>query len=156
MTEQRPFAPARYALVLVIALAVIVLDQATKVAVAHTLAGRAPVALAGGLIYLDYTRNTGAAFSLLQAHGSLFVVVAVVVSLAIVLSYRRIAGTSTLTRIALGLVLGGALGNLIDRVRLGYVVDFIDLRWWPVFNLADSAIVIGVILLVLATMGENA
>jgi signal peptidase II len=73
-----------------------------------------------------------------------------------VLYYRRVAAGPALLRIGLSLVLGGAIGNLIDRVRLGYVVDFIDLRWWPVFNVADSAIVVGVAALVLRSLVDTA
>ena len=76
----------------------------------------------------------------------MLVLVAVAVSLGIVMYYRRVAQSPALVRLALGLILGGAIGNLIDRVRLGYVVDFIDLRWWPVFNVADLGIVGGLLL----------
>jgi signal peptidase II len=79
----------------------------------------------------------------------IFALVALVVSAGIILYYRRVAAGPLLLRVGLALVLGGAVGNLIDRIRLGYVVDFIDLRWWPVFNAADSAVVIGVATLVL-------
>jgi signal peptidase II len=107
--------------------------------------------LFGGLVRLDFTRNTGAAFGMFQSGGLLFAAVAIVVSLSILVFYRRIADSALPVRLALGLILGGALGNLADRIRLGYVVDFIDLRWWYVFNLADSAIVVGVGILLLLT-----
>src|SRR5207302_9836252 len=110
------------------------------------------VDLFGGLVRLDYTRNTGAAFSIFPTGSWAFAAIALVVSAGIVVYYRRVAGGPVVLRLALGLVLGGALGNLIDRVRLGYVIDFIDLRWWPVFNLADSAIVVGVVLLALQSL----
>jgi signal peptidase II len=99
-------------------------------------------------VRLDYTLNTGAAFGILRTRGILFALVAIVVSVGIVVYYRAVAASPVLVRTALALVLGGAIGNLVDRIRLGYVVDFVDLRWWPVFNVADSSIVIGVCLLI--------
>jgi signal peptidase II len=137
-----------YSGLLALAAAVIAADQVSKAAVTAALRTRS-VGLLGGAVHLTYARNTGAAFSILPAGGYAFAVVAFAVSAGIVVYYRRVASGPTLLRLGLGLVLGGAIGNLIDRIRLGYVVDFIDLRWWPVFNLADSAIVIGVGALVL-------
>jgi signal peptidase II len=106
----------------------------------------------GGLVRLDYARNSGAAFSILQSGGTLFEVVAAAVCIGILLWFPRLQQPSLLVTVALGLILGGAAGNLLDRLRLGYVVDFIDLRWWPVFNLADSAVVIGACLLALHSL----
>jgi signal peptidase II len=140
--------PLRYAFLLAVAAAVIFTDQVVKAVVTARLEYAAPVDLLGGLVRLDYTRNSGAAFGFYQGGGALLAVVAIGVSAVIVFAYRRLARSPWVVRAALGLILGGAVGNLIDRVRLGYVVDFIDLRWWPVFNVADSAIVIGVALLV--------
>lgn len=143
----RPSLVSRYLMLLSIALAVVAVDQALKGVVTDSLEGRAPLQLLGGTVYLEYTRNTGAAFSMLPNGGWVFVVVATLVSAGILVAYSRLAFHPILFRIGLALILGGAVGNLLDRLRLGYVVDFIDLRWWPVFNAADSAIVIGVLLL---------
>lgn len=140
-----------YLVLFAVAAVVLIADQISKAEVSAKLRHRT-VEILGGLVRLDYTQNTGAAFSIFHNGGILFAAIAVAVSAGIVLSYRRLAGTPLLPRIALGLVLGGAIGNLIDRVRLGYVVDFVDLRWWPVFNLADSAIVAGVVLLVVNSL----
>lgn len=145
----------RYALLLGIAGLVIALDQITKAIVTNELAGHAPLSVLGGLVYLDYARNTGAAFSILPNGARIFEVVAAVVCAGILLWYPRLRGTSLLVRLALGLILGGAAGNLLDRVRLGYVVDFVDLRWWPVFNLADSAVVAGACLLALYSVRKG-
>lgn len=143
---------ASYGLLLGVAAAVVALDQASKQWVTRALQGRAPVPVLGGLFQLNYTRNTGAAFSILPHGGSLFAVVAVVVAVGILVFYPRLQLYGVLSGVALGLILGGAVGNLIDRVRLGYVIDFIDFRWFPVFNLADSAIVCGVALLILTSL----
>lgn len=99
--------------------------------------------------------NTGAAFGLFQNGSLLLALVAVAVSGVIVMYYHNLPGGQWLVRLSLGLQLGGALGNLIDRVRMGHVVDFIDVRLIPVFNLADSAIVCGVGLLVLLLLRED-
>lgn len=145
----------RYLELLGLALAVIAVDQASKALVVHSLSHGRVINLFGGLVLLDYTVNSGAAFGILQARGLLFILVAAVVSVLIVVSYRRIVASPLLVRVALGLILGGAIGNLIDRVRLGHVVDFIDLGWWPVFNLADSSIVVGVVLLALFAAADR-
>lgn len=136
-----------YAALIALAAAVVATDQWVKALVIARLASGNVVSLFGGFLHLDYTWNTGAAFGFGRSAGGFFAVAAVVVCLGIVLSFRRVVASPLLVRLALGLILGGAIGNLIDRLRLGHVVDFIDLRWWPVFNLADSAIVCGVVLL---------
>jgi signal peptidase II len=93
--------------------------------------------------------NRGAAFGVLQNQNALFIVVSGIVIAVIIGSYKYSPTRSAWLNLALGLQLGGAIGNLIDRLRLGYVVDFLDVGVWPVFNVADSAIVIGVGILAL-------
>jgi signal peptidase II len=110
---------------------------------------------------LSLAFNTGAAFSFLNDAGGwqnlFFVGVAFVVSVVILFMIRRLGANETQVAVALMLVLGGAVGNVIDRVRFGYVVDFIDVYYrawhWPTFNIADSAITIGAVLLVLDALG---
>ena len=127
-------------------LAVIALDRWTKqLAIEHLLeTGVRSVPVLGEYIRFTYVENRGAAFGLLQDQTSFFIAVGVVVIAVIVASYRHIAEPSWLLNLCLGLQMGGAIGNLIDRIRDGYVVDFIDLTFWPVFNIADSAICVGV------------
>lgn len=132
--------------------AVLALDQWTKsLARAYLLGpdGRGPrsVPLIGEYIRLTYVENRGAAFGLLQDQTAFFILVGLVVIVVIVASYRQIKEPSWSLNLALGLQMGGAIGNLIDRIRTGYVVDFFDLTFWPVFNIADSAICVGVGLL---------
>ncbi|MFQ5925571.1 MAG: signal peptidase II [Dehalococcoidia bacterium] len=100
-----------------------------------------------GLFRITYVTNTGGVFGILSNQAFLILLTTVIGIAAILLYSRYPIFNRILVRIALGLLLGGALGNLIDRLSLGWVVDFIDLGFWPVFNLADSAIVLGVILL---------
>jgi signal peptidase II len=144
-----------YALLVAVAVLVILADQVTKAAVKRSLGGGETISLLGGGVVLEYARNTGAAFSLFRAGGLPLAIVAIVVSAGILIYYRRTSTAPLLVRIALGLILGGAIGNLTDRIRLGYVVDFIDLRWWPVFNVADSCIVVGVALLVVHSFVQS-
>jgi signal peptidase II len=125
------------------------LDRVTKVWAESALPG-SPVDLVPGVLTLRFTENSGGAFSIGQSAPWFFVGVSTIVSIVIVATAFRHRGR--LVPFALGLVLGGALGNLTDRALRapglrGHVVDFIDLHLWPVFNLADTAIVVGAILL---------
>jgi len=122
---------------------VFLLDQVTKNLVVVYLWPLGSIRLAGPL-HLTYVENRGAAFGMLQNQTLFFVVVGLVVVAGLALSYRYLPTASPLLNLCLGLQLGGALGNLVDRLRQGYVVDFVDLVWWPVFNVADTAIVVGV------------
>jgi signal peptidase II len=131
------------------ALVVVALDQVTKF-LARTYLAPLPdqsVALVGDFVRLTFVMNRGAAFGVLQNQNALFIIVSAIVIAVIVGSYRYSPVRSRLLNLALGLQLGGALGNLSDRLRLGYVVDFVDVGVWPVFNVADSAIVVGVAIL---------
>jgi len=132
------------------ALAVYLVDRITKLIVEATLAGRPDVVLIPGVLHLNYTENAGGAFSLFGGQAWLFVgATALVVGVVVVASTRL---TALPPAIALGLILGGAIGNLTDRIvrgpgLSGKVVDFVDFRIWPVFNAADAAIVRGVLLM---------
>ncbi len=136
-----------------VAVLVLALDIVTKVTVVATLSNRAPIRLLGGFLTLRVDRNPGAAFSLGTSMTLVFSAIAITVIVVILRTSRRIR--SLPWAITLGLLLGGATGNLADRifrypgVFRGYVVDWIQVPHWPVFNLADSAIVCGGILAVL-------
>lgn len=106
-----------------------------------------PVAALERWVSLTYVTNTGAAFGLFPDHGVIFMVIAVVVIAAIIFYYRYLPGDQWLVQISLGLQLGGALGNLVDRLRYGHVIDFIDFKVWPVFNVADSSVFVGAVIL---------
>ena len=101
------------------------------------------------VFHLTYILNPGAAFGFLAYQTNLFIIVTAGLVLGVLLFYRSLPLERVLVRYGLALVVGGALGNLVDRLRFGKVVDFLDFRVWPVFNLADSAIVIGACLLIL-------
>lgn len=133
-----------------IAAVVIAVDQLSKWLVVDTL-GPAATAhrfrLLGNAFAIHHVENTGVAFGFLQGQALLVTVLAILVVFFLVRMYRNARATSWTTAIACGLIVGGALGNLLDRVRLGYVVDFIEVSVWPKFNVADSAITIGALLL---------
>ena len=143
----------RIALLGAVAVFVIVADLLTKLAVVAHMTTDETHDVLGGLLKITYTRNAGAAFSTGKGLTAVFALVAVAVAVAIVRTARRLR--SLTWAIVLGLLLGGALGNLGDRVfrspgfLRGHVVDWIELPHWPVFNLADSAIVCGGILAVI-------
>ena len=148
----------------VTAAGVVLVDQLSKYLVVTRLREGQSCDLAPWLapiFHITHVTNTGAAFGLFRGLGGLFVVVAVVVIAVILLYSHELSAGPRLTRVALGLQLGGAIGNnLVDRLRQGYVVDFIDLnfwplREWPVFNVADSSIVAGVIVLALLMVREE-
>ena len=157
--EQDTATPARRRVGVLIGVAALVYaaDVISKVIVVATLRETVPVRVVGPLLRLDYIRNPGAAFSL-GADG--YTVVFTLIAAAVIVAILRLARTLASRRwaVALGLLLGGALGNLTDRIvrspgpLRGWVVDFIQLPHWPVFNLADSAICCAGALMVLLTV----
>jgi signal peptidase II len=134
----------------VVTAVVILLDQFTKYVVEAALPmyeSYAPIPAIAEFFRFTHATNTGAAFGIFPAGGNFFTIVAVIVGLVILYyNYTLPAGQMSL-RLALGLQLGGAFGNVIDRFRIGHVTDFLDFGPWPVFNLADTSIVTGVIIL---------
>ena len=153
--ESAPGSRRRTALLLGVALVVLALDVATKVWVVAELEGRRSIELLGGELMISVSRNSGAAFSLGQGATLLFTTVAVVVVVVILRVATRLRSIGW--AVSLGLLLGGAAGNLVDRLLRspgpgrGAVVDFLDLGWWPSFNVADSGITVGGLLAVLLT-----
>jgi len=130
-----------------IAAITIVLDQAAKLAVVKQLPLGTSKPIIHGVLALTSVHNPGGAFGTFQTSTGILTLITLVVVSAIVLMVRRHANLTKLIGTALALLLGGAVGNLIDRVRLHYVVDFIDLHIWPVFNVSDIAITSAMILL---------
>ena len=144
-----------YRLLVVVAALVVAVDQATKTLALESLSD-GPVDLLGGAVTLRITINSGGAFGVLQGVPGFFLVATIGIVAGILLWARNVEHRAWL--IALGLVLGGGVGNVVDRLVRdhGGVVDFVDLHWWPVFNVADSCIVTGVgLLLLLGTQGEK-
>jgi signal peptidase II len=143
---------------LAVVAAVVVLDQLSKALVVRSIGLHDYVPLVDGLLSLSHVRNHGAAFGLLSdwnlPYQSLLLSLLSLAALGAIATYFvKLPDGARLPRLALALVLGGAVGNVIDRLRLGYVVDFVHVYFreyqWPDFNVADSAITIGVALLVI-------
>lgn len=152
-------APARrivLALETLIPLIVIVVDQATKAWVRSTLDVNESRRVIGDYVRITYIHNEGAAFGLqVGQHSSLvFLILAVAASTLVLYLYLTTSPGERMQRVALGLILGGALGNIIDRIRWNMVVDFMQVgvggHYWPIFNVADSAVTIGAVLLAYA------
>ena len=136
----------------------LVIDQLTKTWVDTSFAlyeRRVPIEFLEPVFDLTYTRNTGAAFGLFDSASNLFLVVALIASMVIIYYYRQIRENAWIIRVAMGMQMAGALGNAIDRIMRGYVVDFLHVHYdpvgfdYPIFNVADMSIVIGVIVLIL-------
>jgi signal peptidase II len=141
-------------LIFVLAAAIILLDQWTKSIVSHTFVVSESRSILSGFFDLTYVQNRGGAFGIMQGSGLGLIAAGVAVAIAIVVSiFRGPAKLQSLIGIGMALPLGGTIGNMIDRARLGYVVDFFDvyvgIHHWPVFNIADSAICVGVGLIAL-------
>jgi signal peptidase II len=149
--EDERVSPLVYVTLALAGLAVLGLDQWTKHIVASQFFPGESRVFIPHLLYWTYVQNHAGAFGLFGTRSWLLVVMAVIVLGIFWFAYREVAARSLLVRIAFGGIVGGAIGNIVDRFHYGYVVDFVDLRWWPVFNVADSCITIGVVLLILTT-----
>lgn len=146
----------RYILLIAIAGLVLLLDQLTKLYIVSRFSLYESVTIIEDFFHITYIRNPGAAFGIFAGSVAafripFFLTISFIAVVGMLFFYKTV--TENLLRIALSLILGGALGNMIDRARLGEVIDFIDVHWysnhWPAFNVADSAITIGVGLMIL-------
>ena len=135
----------------------ILVDQLAKLWITQYFTGKPPyysIPILGDILELIYVKNSGVAFSLLTGQASLYVFIAVAVAVIVWLYWRTRESGSVLLKVTFGLIIGGAIGNLLDRFRLGYVVDFIHFQIpsigfsFAVFNLADSGISVGVVMLI--------
>lgn len=138
---------------------ILILDQATKYAVSHLLTPDDAIPVIGGIFNISHVRNTGAAFGSMSDAGPMLIVVSIVV-LGLMLAFRRtLTSGSRLKSAAYVLMVSGVIGNLLDRLRLAYVVDFLDFfigtHHFPSFNVADSSICIGVTLFLLSSLSHS-
>lgn len=140
----------------------LVIDQAAKVLVDRTMALYQSIPVIDGLFSITYMRNRGAAFSFLadfDYRRPFFIAITLVAIAVIAVTFRKLRDDQRLAAFSLSLIFSGAVGNLIDRMRLGEVIDFLDVYWkthhWPAFNVADSAICVGVALLALDMLREE-
>jgi len=153
---------SRYRILAIISAVIIALDQATKLYVDANFRLHESMPVIRGFFNLTYVRNKGAAFGILADNAvriPFFITVSIVAMLGILWYINRIRNDQKLAVFSLSLVFAGAFGNLIDRVRLGEVIDFLDVFWqryhWPAFNVADSAITVGVTLLLIDMWCED-
>lgn len=129
---------------------VLIADRISKIWVVNNLPFEEPVVIIPALkniFTLTYIRNSGAAFGMLPNMNWFFAIIAILVVAAVVIWYDTLPVQHLPGRIAVGMVLGGAIGNLVDRARTGNVVDFLHLHFWPIFNVADCSLVVGVIII---------
>jgi signal peptidase II len=148
----------RYAALLAVALTVVVADQLSKWwVITHLQLGESwnPVPFLRPVLTLTYVTNTGVAFGLLPGGGNLFVAVPLLAVVIIVAFYAHLALGQWMLQLSLGLIVGGAVGNLLDRLIHGHVIDFVNFRVWPVFNLADSSIVVAMLILAYYMLWEE-
>lgn len=157
-TGPPPATTAGRALLFVIAALVILVDHLTKLFIESRLPlyqSWAPFPEYADYFRFTHVTNTGAAFGLFPGGSAIFAVIATVVAVIIIVYNYQLPGRQPWLRVALGFQLGGAMGNLIDRLRLGHVTDFLDFGPWPVFNMADASVVTGVIILALLMLFEQ-
>src|SRR5436309_1782547 len=141
--------PSQWLALAAIALAAVAADQLTKHLVASQLTLDDGVHVIGPL-WIRHVQNSGIAFGFFSQATAGVIVLTTIAVVWMLIFFARGGSRHPILPVALGLVIGGSVSNLVDRVRLGYVTDFVDLRWWPAFNLADSFIVIGVVVLLAA------
>ncbi len=132
---------------LFVAAVIYILDRLTKSIIIAGLSQSQSVMVIPNIFHITLILNKGTAFGLFKNQSIFFVLLSLLVISVIILYICKNKLRNIILSIALGLILGGAVGNLVDRIRFGYVVDFLDFRIWPVFNIADSAITIGLALL---------
>ncbi|MDD2853129.1 MAG: signal peptidase II [Desulfuromonadaceae bacterium] len=152
----------RYPLFASIAIIGIIVDQITKIAVDRSMQLFDSIPIIENFFHLTYVRNKGAAFSFLSNASwrlPFFIAVSFIAAIVILVAFNRLRDDQKLAHISLAMIFSGAVGNLIDRVRLGEVIDFLDAHWyrhhWPAFNVADSLICVGVFLLAIDMMLEE-
>lgn len=127
---------------------VFLLDQLIKNFVLESMRLGESIPVIRDVFHITFVLNPGAAFGMLEHKRWIFIAVALLVILLALVFYRHIQKESLATRMGAGLLLGGALGNLVDRIQTGLVVDYLDFRIWPVFNIADIAICVGAVMLI--------
>lgn len=145
---------SKYNILIIVSALVLTFDQATKLYVAKTMELYSSISVIRNFFTITYIRNKGAAFSFLAGSDyrrPILTLVSLVAIIAIIIFFRKLRPDQKFTAFCLSLIFAGAVGNLIDRIRLGEVIDFLSVHWhelyWPAFNIADSAICVGVVLL---------
>lgn len=153
---------AKYLVLLALTPLILVIDQLTKLYIDRSMKLYQSIPVIDGLLNITYLRNRGAAFSFLSDASwrlPFFLIATVIAVIAILVAFKKLRDDQRFAAVSLTMILAGAVGNLIDRVRMGEVIDFLDVYWkshhWPAFNVADSAICVGVAMLALDMFREE-
>lgn len=153
---------SRYPLFVLLTIVGLLLDQASKLFIDRSMLRFDSIPLITNFFNITYVRNRGAAFSFLSDASwrlPFFIGVSLVASIVILVAFHKLRDDQKLAQVSLAMIFSGAIGNLIDRIRLGEVIDFLDVHWyghhWPAFNVADSMICVGVFLLALDMLLED-
>jgi len=139
----------KYYRVLSIAFIVVIIDQISKILINSNLQLKQSIPLIDNFFHLTYHLNYGAGFGILQNQRLLLISISILVAGFILYYLKEVKADEKLLQYLIGFVLGGTLGNLIDRASYGFVIDFLDFRIWPIFNFADSFVTIGIIGLII-------
>jgi signal peptidase II len=152
----------RYTLFAVLTVVGLIADQATKLYIDRSMRMFDSIPVLTDFFHITYVRNRGAAFSFLSDASwrlPFFIGISLVASIAILVAFHKLRDDQKLAQVSLAMIFSGAIGNLVDRLRLGEVIDFLDIHWyrhhWPAFNVADSLICVGVFLLALDMLLED-
>lgn len=127
---------------------IVAVDQFLKLNFTKLLLPGESIPVIKDIFYVTLVRNKGAAFGIFKSQISAFIILSIIAIFLIAYYFPRLNKKAILAKLGLALILGGAASNLIDRIRFGYVIDFLDFRIWPVFNIADSALTVGAILVI--------
>jgi signal peptidase II len=153
---------SRYTLFAILIVVGLLLDQGTKLYIHRTMQLFDSIPVVTNFFNITYVRNRGAAFSFLSEASwrlPFFIGITLVASIAILVAFHKLRNDQKLAQVSLAMIFSGAIGNLVDRVRLGEVIDFLDAHWyrhhWPAFNVADSLICVGVFLLAVDMLLED-
>lgn len=138
-----------------LALFIVCIDQLLKLYFLRIISPGQSIPLIRDFFHITLVENSGAAFGIFKNQTSLFIILSFTAIAFIIYSLPRLNKTAHLSKMALVMILGGAVSNLIDRIRFGYVIDYLDFRIWPVFNIADSFISIGAILFIIQLIRKN-
>lgn len=130
--------------ILLLAIVIVIVDQLSKFYIQGHMELGMSIPVLQDVFHITYILNPGAAFGLFEHQTAFFVIIAVGMVMATIYFYPQIPKQYRLLRFGVGLMVGGAMGNVIDRIKTGYVIDFFDFRIWPIFNIADAGIVCGV------------
>ena len=139
----------KYVVVFSTALIIVLIDQLSKFFVRTNFQLSQSIPIINNIFHLTYIQNTGAGFGILKAQALILIFISVAVIGIILYNFDKIKNNETLLQILAGFVLGGTIGNLIDRLAYGHVMDFLDFQIWPIFNFADSFVTIGIIGLII-------